>query len=89
MATRNDRLNVRVTAAQKRLISRAAKSAHSSVSDFVLRAVCRASEQVLAEQTHFFLNEEDYIAFQEALAAPAAYSPELNKVLKEKAPWEE
>lgn len=89
MATRNDRLNVRVTVAQKRLISRAAKSTHSSVSDFVLREVCRASEQVLAEQTNFFLNEEDYIAFQEALVAPAAYNPELNKVLKEKAPWEE
>ena len=56
MAKRNDRLNVRVTAAQKRLITRAAKSVHSSVSDFVLRAVCRASEQVLAEQTSFFLN---------------------------------
>ena len=89
MATRNDRLNVRVTEAQKRLISRAAKSAHSSLSDFVLRAVCRASEQVLAEQTSFFLNEEDYIAFQEVLEGPAKYNPQLSKVLKEKAPWEE
>ena len=89
MATRNDRLNVRVTEAQKRLISRAAKSAHSSVSDFVLKAVCRASEQVLAEQTSFFLNEDDYIAFQEALERPAKYNPKLDKVLKEKAPWED
>jgi len=89
MATRNDRLNVRVTDAQKRLISRAAKSTHSSVSDFVLRSVCRASEQVLMEQTTFFLNEEDYVAFQEALERPAQYNPKLNKILKEKAPWEE
>ena len=89
MATRNDRLNVRVTEAQKRLISRAARSAHSSVSDFVLRAVCRAAEQVLAEQTSFFLNEEDYIAFQEALEGPAQHNPQLNKILKEKASWEE
>ena len=89
MATRNDRLNVRVTDAQKRLISRAAKSTHSSVSDFVLRSVCRASEQVLTEQTTFFLNEEDYVAFQKALERPAQYNPKLNKILKEKAPWEE
>jgi uncharacterized protein (DUF1778 family) len=89
MATRNDRLNIRVTAAQKRLISRAAKSAHSSLSDFVLRAVCRASEKVLVEQTILFLNEEDYIAFQEALEGPVKYNPQLNKVLKEKVPWED
>jgi uncharacterized protein (DUF1778 family) len=89
MATRNDRLNIRVTAAQKRLISRAAKSAHSSISDFVLRSVCRASEKVLVEQTSFFLNEEDYIAFQEALEGPAINNPQLNKVLKEKVPWED
>jgi uncharacterized protein (DUF1778 family) len=88
MATRNDRLNVRITAAQKRLIMRAAESAHSSVSDFILRAACRASEQVLADQTNFFLNEADYLAFQEALEKPAQYNPKITRVLKEKAPWE-
>jgi uncharacterized protein (DUF1778 family) len=88
MATRINRLNVRVTEAQKRLITRAAKSAHSNVSDFVLRSVCRASEQVLADQTTFFLNEKDYMAFQEALKRPAKLDPKIEKVIKEKAPWE-
>jgi uncharacterized protein (DUF1778 family) len=88
MATRINRLNVRVTEAQKRLITRAAKSAHSNVSDFVLRSVCRASEQVLADQTTFFLNEEDYVAFQEALKRPARLNQNLEKVIKEKFSWE-
>jgi uncharacterized protein (DUF1778 family) len=88
MATRINRLNMRVTEAQKKLITRAAKSAHSSVSDFVLRSVCRASEEVLADQTTFFLNEEDYMAFQEALKRPAKLNPKIEKVIKEKAPWE-
>ncbi len=88
MAKRTNRLNVRVTEAQKRLITRAAKSAHSNVSDFVLRSVCRASEQVLADQTTFFLKEEDYRAFQDALNRPAKLNPKIEKVMKEKAPWE-
>lgn len=88
MAARINRLSVRVTEAQKKLITRAAKSAHSSVSDFVLRSVFRASEQVLADQTTFFLNEEDYVAFQEALERPAALNPKIEKVIREKAPWE-
>jgi uncharacterized protein (DUF1778 family) len=88
MAARINRLNVRVTEAQKRLITRAAKSAHTSLSDFVLRSVFRASEQVLADQTAFFLNEEDYMAFQEALKRPATLNPKIEKVIREKAPWE-
>ena len=89
METRSGRLNIRATEAQKRLISRAAKMAHSSISDFVLRSACRASEQVLADQTTFFLNEEDYIAFQDALERPPQYNPILAKLLKEKSPWED
>jgi uncharacterized protein (DUF1778 family) len=88
MAVRINRLNVRVTEAQKKLITRAAKSAHSSVSDFVLRSVCRASEQVLADQTTFFLDEKDYMAFQEALKRPAKLNPKIENVIKGKAPWE-
>jgi uncharacterized protein (DUF1778 family) len=87
MATRTNRLNVRVTEAQKRLITRAAKSSHSSVSDFVLRSVCRASEEVLADQTTFFLNEEDYRAFQDAMNRPARLNPKIEKVMKEKTAW--
>ncbi|NOY70444.1 MAG: DUF1778 domain-containing protein [Deltaproteobacteria bacterium] len=89
MATRSGRLNVRVTDAQKKLITRAAESTHSSVSDFVLRSACRASEQALADQTAFFLNEEDFVAFQNALEGPAQYNPKLAEILKEKAPWED
>lgn len=81
------RLSIRISAEQKRLISRAAKSVHSRFSDFVLKSVCRASERVLAEQKPFFLNDKDYKAFQESLEGPVKYNPQLNKVLREKVPW--
>jgi uncharacterized protein (DUF1778 family) len=89
MTTRSNRLHVRITETQKRLIHQAAQSTHSSVSDFVLRSVCRAAEQSLADQTTFFLNETDYKAFQEALEKPAQYNPKLSAILTSKAPWEE
>ncbi|MBF0236054.1 MAG: DUF1778 domain-containing protein [Desulfamplus sp.] len=89
MIPKKERLNVRMTEAQKRMINRAAKAAHSSVSEFVVSAVCRVSEQILSDQTSFFLNEEDYLAFTEALERPAECNPVLERILNEQAPWEE
>jgi uncharacterized protein (DUF1778 family) len=86
MAKRIHWLNLKITEAQKKLISRAAKATHSSVSDFVLRSVCYASEQALADQTIFFLDKKDYMSFQKGLESTMRYNPKLNKVLQEIAP---
>lgn len=84
MAQQNkeDRINFRVSAAQKALISRAAALKKTSVTNFIVDTACEAAQEMLAEQRHFELTEEQWNAFCAALDAPPKEIPQLRMLLE-------
>lgn len=79
-------INIRALPAQRALIDKAAAALKKSRSDFMLEAACREAENVLLDQRLFFLNEEEYEAFEAALKAPVPEA--IKKLLASRAPWE-
>lgn len=88
LTARTARLGIRATPRQQMLILRAAEAVNKSVTDFILDSACDAAENTLLNQRFFLLNDEEWKNFQEALERPAKVKPGLQKLLKEKAPWE-
>lgn len=58
------------------------------MSEFILESACEAAENALLDQRLFFLNDAQWIAFQEKLNRPAEVKPALKNLMEEKAPWE-
>ena len=79
--TKDDRLQIRVDPGEKRLLERAAASAHVSVSAFVLQAAATHAAEVLAERPLIELGPEAAAAFSEAMEAPAAVNERLAAAL--------
>ena len=85
---RSARLGFRATHEQQVLIRRAAEITHKSVTEFVLDSACQAAANALLDQRLFLVDDEAWQKFQEALDEPAKVKPKLQKLIKEKAPWE-
>ena len=75
-----ERLAVRIAAADKARLGRAAAVQRRSVSEFVLAASREAAEHVLGEQTRFRLSPAQHRAFAAALDAPARSIPTLKRL---------
>ena len=86
--SRTARLGFRVTLHQEALIRKAAEATGKNVTQFVLASACEAAENALLDQRIFFVNDEKYNAFREALERPAEIKPELQALLMSNAPWE-
>ncbi len=80
---RETNLNIRVTAQQKQIIAQAAQLKQTTVSNFVLEQAYEAAQDVVLEQRHFNLSDDQWKTFCDALeAAPRGY-PRLRKLLTE------
>jgi len=77
-AQRAERVEIRMTRAQKRNLERAARLRGTSVTDFILSAVQPAAAEAIREFEVMELREEDRRVFVEALLNP----PELNEALR-------
>lgn len=86
--TRTARFGLRATPQQQRLIQRAAEVLNKNVTEFVLDSACKFAENTLLDQRLFLANDEDWQKFQDALEQPAEVKPGLQKLMKEKSPWE-
>ena len=75
--TRDERLNLRATAAEKRLLERAAIASHMSSTQFILQAALRSAEDVMADETRFVLEPEAWSEFAAMLERPARSIPAL------------
>lgn len=75
--TKDERLQIRVDPAEKRLLERAAEASHISVSAFVLQSAAAQAAEVLAERPLIELSPEAAAAFTEALDAPATVNQRL------------
>lgn len=78
LVQRAERLEVRTTSAQKRLIERAAELRGTSVTDFVVSNIQAAAAETIREFESLFLRDEAREVFVQALLNP----PEPNEALK-------
>jgi uncharacterized protein (DUF1778 family) len=86
-AVASETINIRVPAATKSLIDRAAEELHESRSSFMLEASLSRAESVLADRTRFVLTSEQMRRFNAALEKPLPNPKALSKLLKRRAPW--
>jgi uncharacterized protein (DUF1778 family) len=81
--TRSERLNLRVTREQARLIRLAAKETRASVSNFLIESACLRAEDALASQRQFVYGKKQWEAFMNMLDRPSQEKPRLRKLLTE------
>lgn len=81
--TRTERLNVRVTEDQARLIRLAAKETKASMSSFLVESARLRAEETLASQQNFVYTEKQWDAFTAALDRPEQDKPRLRALLSE------
>ncbi|MDM8550534.1 DUF1778 domain-containing protein [Desulfobacterales bacterium HSG2] len=82
------RIDLSATLHQDTLIRRAAEATRKSVAEFVLDSACRAAENALLDHRLFLLDDANWQKFQEAIDQPARVRPRLQKLMREKSPWE-
>lgn len=79
---REDRLEIRLPAAAKTFLERAALSQNKSLSAFILDTALTAAAEALAERREFKLSAKQYDAFVAELDAPSKPKPRLAKLLR-------
>lgn len=82
VATKTERLNLRLTPAQDTLLRRAAGSGAESVSDYVLRHAVEAAERDLADRRVFVLGQDEWQQLQRRLNAPARPALKLRGLIE-------
>ena len=85
---RETNINLRAQAADKALIDSAAEVLGQSRSSFMLEASVQRAQTVLADRTHFVLDESGMAAFLEALEAPLPDPEALKRLLARTPSWE-
>ena len=84
---RRDTLNLRIPAAERNLIDRAALSTGKTRTDFVLEAARRAAEDTLLDRTMLLVSAEAYAEFLTRLDAPAQPNERLRRTMQAPTPW--
>lgn len=79
---KDERLQIRVDPAEKRLLERAAEASHVSVSAFVVQSAALRAEEILTERQTIRLSASAAEAFSRALERPAAVNDRLADALR-------
>ena len=80
-------LNLRIPAAERGLIDRAAKSSGKTRTDFILSAARRAAEEELLDRTIFVVSPSTYAKFLALLDAPPRPNARLRRTMRATPPW--
>ncbi|HVN20305.1 MAG TPA: DUF1778 domain-containing protein [Dongiaceae bacterium] len=80
---RSERLNVRLTEREVRLIRLGAEQRGLNVTDFVLESACTRAEQELSEARRFELTASAWQKFTAALDKPAKSKPRLKRLFSQ------
>ena len=80
-------LNLRIPAAERGLIDRAARSSGKTRTDFILGAARRAAEEQLLDRSLFVVSPGIYSKFLAMLDAPPKPSPGLRRTMRATPPW--
>lgn len=84
---RRDALNLRIPAAERNLIDRAAESAGKTRTDFILEAARRAAEETLLDRALMVVSPQAYADFLQRLDSPAQPNDRLRRTMRAKPPW--
>lgn len=77
------KVQLRMRPLQKDVIARAAELKQTTVTNFMVEQAFQAAQQILADQTHFYLTPEKWDEFCAALDAPPREKPRLKRLLAE------
>lgn len=80
--SKSDRLALRLSAAQKRMIERAAEVSGRTLTEFSVQAISDRAAEVLADSRQFELSEEQWNEFNRILDQPAREVPQLTELLR-------
>lgn len=80
-------LNLRIAAAERGLIDRAALSSGKTRTDFILSAARRAAEDELLGRTIFVVSPGTYAEFLVQLDAPPQSNERLQRTMQAAPPW--
>ena len=80
---RSEKLDLRLTPADKQMLQAAAAASRRSVSEFVLESALTRAEETLPDRRRIELNAEDWAAFQAALDAPVRPLPRIARLFRE------
>ncbi len=86
---RSHRLEVRTTAEDRALIDRAVRATGGDLTDFVITNLRVAARRVLADRSHFFLDEAAAAAWDELNERPARDLPGVRRLMDRKSPFDE
>jgi uncharacterized protein (DUF1778 family) len=81
--TKSERLDLRITSDQKRLLESAAVEAGTTLTDFVVTAAAIAARATMADRTQFSLPPDRWAAFAAALDREPVELPRLGALLRE------
>jgi len=81
MASKTERLNVRLTPAQDEVLRRAAEAQGESMSEYVLRHAIEAAKMDLADRRVFVVDDDSWNELQSVLSRPLVRKPQLAKLL--------
>jgi uncharacterized protein (DUF1778 family) len=81
MASKTERLSLRLTPEQDAVLRRAADARGESVNEFVVRHAVEAAQMELADRRVFVADDSAWEELQELLARPPALPPAMVKLL--------
>jgi uncharacterized protein (DUF1778 family) len=88
MTAHRETLNIRIKAADRGLIDRAAELTGKTRTNFILEATRRAAEDALLDRALFVVSPQAHAEFLARLDTPPRVDPRLQRSLRTKAPWE-
>jgi uncharacterized protein (DUF1778 family) len=85
---RRETLNLRIPAAERNLIDRAALSSGKTRTDFILEAARRAAEETLLDRAMLSVGPEAHAEFLARLDAPPKPNARLRRTMRTPPPWD-
>ena len=82
-----DTLNLRIPAAERMLIDRAASACGKTRTDFILEAARRAAEDALLDRALVAVSPKAFAQFLRRLNAPVRPKAKLKKTMQTASPW--
>jgi uncharacterized protein (DUF1778 family) len=85
--TRSERLQLRVSPAQRQILMAAAEAQQQTLTDYVVSHAVQAAKEDLADRRFFGIDGVAWAEFKELLKRPAQPKPKLERLLSQPRPW--